>query len=72
LGILDELFGDCLHPEPWTEESIRQYVIDNNITSRGELEKVSPKGYKKAREIGILDELFGEPLCKSRTKEECA
>ena len=72
LGILDELFGDCLHPEPWTEESIRQYVIDNNITSRGELEKVSPKGYKKAREIGILDELFGEPLHKYWSKEECA
>ena len=70
--MLDELFGKPLHREKWTPELIKQFVIENNITSRNELENASSKAYKRAKEFGLLNDLFGEPLIKQWEKDECA
>ena len=71
LGILDDLFGERVaHNKKWTEESIRQFVKDNNIKTRKELDAKARGAYDTAKRLGILDDLFGEKT--QWTKEKCA
>ena len=66
LGILDDLFGEN-KTKPlnyWTEETIRQFVKDNNIKTRKELETKSSSAYSAAWKLGILNDLFGEKELK--------
>ena len=44
----------------WTEESIKQFVKDNNIKTRKELAIKASGAYNVARQCGLLDDLFGE------------
>ena len=63
-GLLDDLFGENKAKERnyWTEESIKQFVKDNNIKTRSELEAKACGAYATARRLGILDDLFGEKI----------
>ena len=60
LGILNDLFGEnkTKPSNYWTEESIRQFVKDNNIKTRSELLTKARGAYKAARRLGILYKLF--------------
>ena len=62
LGILDDLFGEEKYTQKikWTEESVRQYVKDNNIKTRSELQAKSAGAYGAARKLGIIAKLFPE------------
>lgn len=56
----------------WSRERIRQFVTDNNISSRKELERLARGAYNAAHRFGMLYDLFGEKLHKSWTMEKCA
>ena len=60
LGVLDNLFGEEKYTQKikWTEESIRQFVEDNNIKTRSELQAKSAGAYGAARKLGIIAKLF--------------
>ena len=62
LGILDDLFGEEKYTQrtKWTEESIRQFVEDNDIKTRSELQAKSAGAYGAARKLGIIAKLFPE------------
>jgi len=80
LGILDELFGKtnkpkiCLPASYWTDERIRKFVNDNNITTRTQLSEFNKDGisgsgaYEVAKKLGILDELFGKRVIWTEDK----
>ena len=59
---MDDLFGEnkTKPSNYWTEESIKQFVKDNNIKKRSELEAKAKGAYRAARQLGILNDLFGE------------
>ena len=47
----------------WTDETIRKFVKDNDIKTKTQLFNYKPNGgsvYNKAKELGILDDIFGE------------
>ena len=46
----------------WTEKTIRQFVKDNNIKTRRELDNKAGGAYRVARQLGILDDLFGDKI----------
>ena len=62
LGLLDDLFGEnkTKPSNYWTEESIRQFMKDNNIKTRRELATKAGGAYAVAIQLGLLDDLFGE------------
>ncbi len=68
LGILDDLFGESKRKEKnyWTEESIRQFVEDNNIKTRKELLTKVRGAYNAAQKLGILNDLFGERVAHNK------
>ena len=82
LGILDELFGEinypkiCLPASYWTEERIRDFITDNNITSRTQLSHFHKDGitglgaYRAAKRLDILDDLFGEVVSWTEEKNK--
>ena len=70
--MLDELFGES-HLIIWTKDMILEFMKEHpEITTRSELTYSYPGVYGAARRFEMLEELFGEPLHHSWTKEECA
>lgn len=55
----------------WTEELIRKFVKEHpEIKRRTDLHALNGSAYKKAYELGILDDLFGPNTHKKYTKED--
>ncbi len=76
LGILDKV---CSHmPQnasyrkvsprrKWTFEKVSEFVKENNIISRSQLEELNASAYNSARNLGFLEELFkGVPILMPR------
>ena len=56
-GILDELFKK--KHKDWNEYTIRQFVKDNNIISKSQFQQIAKQGYEVAKQLNIIDDLFG-------------
>ena len=64
--MLDDLFGENKSKPAnyWNEESVRQFVKDNNIKTRSEFKTKAGGAYDAARQYGLLNDLFGENKTK--------
>ena len=53
----------------WNKESIKQFIKDNNIKTRKELQTKASGAYMAVRQFGLLNDLFGELLKHNWTEE---